>query len=105
MKTIRDLNRPPQIDGRVESIVVRGSPREVARTVAGTSCRTIKELDGATHLTHSPAGDHAGSIRVNSLIKPQRDCMRTAFNSRLAFLLSLAQPLPLGAFKRSHIGR
>ena len=36
MKTIRDLNRPPQIDGRVESIVVRGSPREVARTVAGT---------------------------------------------------------------------
>ena len=36
MKTIRDLNRPPQIAGRVESIVVRGSPREVARTVAGT---------------------------------------------------------------------
>lgn len=36
MKTIRDLNRPPQIEGRVESIVVRGSPREVARAVAGT---------------------------------------------------------------------
>jgi MOSC domain-containing protein YiiM len=36
MKTIRDLNRPPQIEGRVESIVVRGSPRERARTVAGT---------------------------------------------------------------------
>ena len=36
MKTIRDLNRPPQIEGRVESIVVRGSPRDVARTVAGT---------------------------------------------------------------------
>jgi MOSC domain-containing protein YiiM len=36
MKTIRDLNRPPQIEGRVESIVVRGSPREPARTVAGT---------------------------------------------------------------------
>lgn len=36
MKTIRDLNRPPLIEGRVESIVVRGSPREVARTVAGT---------------------------------------------------------------------
>ena len=36
MKTIRDLNRPPQIEGRVESIVVRGSPRERAKTVAGT---------------------------------------------------------------------
>ena len=36
MKTIRDLNRPPQIEGRVESIVVRGSPRECAKTVAGT---------------------------------------------------------------------
>ncbi len=36
MKTIRDLNRPPQIEGRVESIVVRGSPQERARTVAGT---------------------------------------------------------------------
>lgn len=36
MKTIRDLNKPPQIEGRVESIVVRGSPREPARTVAST---------------------------------------------------------------------
>ncbi|EHR72042.1 hypothetical protein BurJ1DRAFT_3232 [Burkholderiales bacterium JOSHI_001] len=36
MKTIRDLNKPPQIEGRVEVIVVRGSPRESARTVAST---------------------------------------------------------------------
>jgi MOSC domain-containing protein YiiM len=36
MQTIRDLNRPPRIEGRVESIVVRGSPREPARTVTGT---------------------------------------------------------------------
>ena len=36
MKTIRDLNKPPQIAGRVESIIVRGSPREVARTVHST---------------------------------------------------------------------
>ena len=36
MKTIRDLNRPPQIEGRVEAILVRGSPREPARTVAAT---------------------------------------------------------------------
>jgi MOSC domain-containing protein YiiM len=36
MKTIRDLNKPPQIEGRVESIIVRGSPRERATTVAGT---------------------------------------------------------------------
>lgn len=36
MKTIRDLNRPPRIEGRVESIIVRGSSREQARTVAGT---------------------------------------------------------------------
>lgn len=36
MKTIRDLNRPPRIEGRVESIVVRGSPRDAARAVEGT---------------------------------------------------------------------
>ena len=36
MKTIRDLNKPPQIEGRVEAIVVRGSPREPARTVAAS---------------------------------------------------------------------
>jgi MOSC domain-containing protein YiiM len=36
MKTIRDLNRPPQIEGRIESIVVRGSSREPARTVTST---------------------------------------------------------------------
>ncbi|MCE2659033.1 MAG: MOSC domain-containing protein [Rubrivivax sp.] len=36
MKTIRDLNRPPQIEGRIESIIVRGSPRDRARTVEGT---------------------------------------------------------------------
>ena len=36
MKTLRDLNRPLQIEGRVEGIVVRGSPREVARTVEST---------------------------------------------------------------------
>ena len=36
MKTIRDLNKPPQIEGRVEVIVVRGSPREPARTVEST---------------------------------------------------------------------
>lgn len=36
MKTLRDLNKPPRIEGRVESIIVRGSPRDVARTVTGT---------------------------------------------------------------------
>jgi MOSC domain-containing protein YiiM len=36
VRTIRDLNRPPQIVGRVEAIVVRGSPREAARRVART---------------------------------------------------------------------
>lgn len=36
MKTIRDLNKPPQIEGRIEAIVVRGSPREAARTVEST---------------------------------------------------------------------
>jgi MOSC domain-containing protein YiiM len=36
MKTVRDLSKPPQINGRVEAIVVRGSPREVARTVEST---------------------------------------------------------------------
>jgi MOSC domain-containing protein YiiM len=36
MKTIRDLNKPPQIEGRVEAIVVRGSPRDTAQTVPAT---------------------------------------------------------------------
>jgi MOSC domain-containing protein YiiM len=36
VKTIHDLNKPPQIEGRIESIIVRGSPREVARTVTRT---------------------------------------------------------------------
>lgn len=36
MKTIRDLNKPPQIEGRVELIIVRGTPRERARTVEHT---------------------------------------------------------------------
>ena len=36
MKTIRDLNKPLQIEGRIEAIVVRGSPRDAARTVEST---------------------------------------------------------------------
>ena len=36
MKTIRDLNTPPHIAGRVESIIVRGAPRDPARTVSAT---------------------------------------------------------------------
>jgi len=36
MKTIRDLNAPPQVVGRVEAIVVRGASREPARCVAVT---------------------------------------------------------------------
>jgi MOSC domain-containing protein YiiM len=36
VKTIRDLNRPPQIEGRVESIIVRGAPRDDARAIART---------------------------------------------------------------------
>jgi MOSC domain-containing protein YiiM len=37
MKTIRDLHKPPHIDGRVETIVVRGSSREAARRVEQTT--------------------------------------------------------------------
>ena len=36
MKTIRDLNAPPHIEGVVEAIVVRGSPRDPARRVEAT---------------------------------------------------------------------
>jgi MOSC domain-containing protein YiiM len=36
MKTIRDLNAPPHIAGRVEAIIVRGSPREPARRIVAT---------------------------------------------------------------------
>jgi len=36
MKTIRDLNAPPHVAGRVEAIIVRGASREPARRVAAT---------------------------------------------------------------------
>ncbi len=36
MKTIRDLNTPPHIAGRVEAIVVRGAPRDPARIINTT---------------------------------------------------------------------
>ena len=36
MKTIRDLNQPPHVEGRVEAIVVRGAPRDPARSIAET---------------------------------------------------------------------
>jgi MOSC domain-containing protein YiiM len=36
MKTIRDLNAPPHIAGRIEQIIVRGSPREPARSIEAT---------------------------------------------------------------------
>lgn len=37
MKTIRDLLKPPHISGRVEAIVVRGSPRLPARRIEATA--------------------------------------------------------------------
>lgn len=39
MKTLRDLNRPPQIAGRIETIVVRGDPRAPARAIEATVAR------------------------------------------------------------------
>jgi MOSC domain-containing protein YiiM len=36
MKTIRDLNAPPHIAGRIEAIIVRGSARDPARRIAAT---------------------------------------------------------------------
>jgi MOSC domain-containing protein YiiM len=36
MKTIRDLNAPPHVAGRVEAIIVRGASREPARRVTAT---------------------------------------------------------------------
>jgi MOSC domain-containing protein YiiM len=36
MKTIRDLNTPPSIVGRIEAIIVRGKPRDPARSIDAT---------------------------------------------------------------------
>lgn len=36
MNTIRDLNAPPHVIGRVEAIIVRSSPRDAARSIAAT---------------------------------------------------------------------
>jgi MOSC domain-containing protein YiiM len=37
VKTIRDLNAPPHVTGRIEAIVVRGSSRDPARHVDATT--------------------------------------------------------------------
>lgn len=37
MKTIRDLNAPPHVAGRIEAIVVRGDSRQPARLVQATT--------------------------------------------------------------------
>lgn len=37
MKTIRDLNAPPHVEGRIEAIVVRGASRAPARRVEATT--------------------------------------------------------------------
>ncbi|MBL0730082.1 MOSC domain-containing protein [Piscinibacter sp. HJYY11] len=36
MKTIRDLNAPPHVVGRIEAIIVRGYPRAPARRIEAT---------------------------------------------------------------------
>lgn len=36
MKTIRDLNAPPHVAGRVEAIIVRAAPRDPARRIDAT---------------------------------------------------------------------
>lgn len=36
MKTLRDLLKPPHISGRIETIVVRGDPRQPARRIDAT---------------------------------------------------------------------
>lgn len=36
MRTIRDLNAPPHVSGRIDAIVVRGSPRDPARRIERT---------------------------------------------------------------------
>lgn len=37
MKTIRDLNAPPHVVGRVEAVIVRGDPRAPARRIEATT--------------------------------------------------------------------
>jgi hypothetical protein len=36
VKTIRELNAPPHVVGRVEAIIVRGKPRDPARRIDST---------------------------------------------------------------------
>lgn len=68
MKTIRDLHRPPQIEGRVELIIVRASPREVARTVAGT---TALAGIGLAHDRLGQRGEAELSTRQVTLIQAE----------------------------------
>lgn len=40
MKTLRDLNAPPHVEGRVEAIIVRAASREAARRIGSTQAIT-----------------------------------------------------------------
>jgi MOSC domain-containing protein YiiM len=39
MRTLRDLNAPPHVEGRIEAIIVRGHPRAPARRIEATQAR------------------------------------------------------------------
>lgn len=68
MKTIRDLHRPPQIEGRVELLIVRGSPREMARTIART---TALAGIGLAHDRLGQRGEAELSTRQVTLIQAE----------------------------------
>jgi len=68
MKTIRDLHRPPHIDGRVELIIVRASPREAARTVGST---TALAGIGLAHDRLGQRGEAELSTRQVTLIQAE----------------------------------
>jgi MOSC domain-containing protein YiiM len=86
MKTIRDLNRPPEIEGRVESIVVRSSPREVARTVEGTLALTGIGL----------ADDRLGKRGESELSTRQVTLIQAEHLSVIARLARVGQVDPVG---------
>jgi MOSC domain-containing protein YiiM len=86
MKTIRDLNRPPEIEGRVESIVVRSSSREVARTVEGTLALTGIGL----------ADDRLGQRGESELSTRQVTLIQAEHLSVIARLARVGQVDPVG---------
>ncbi|HEU0202174.1 MAG TPA: MOSC domain-containing protein [Burkholderiaceae bacterium] len=85
MKTIHDLHAPPDIVGRVEQIIVRGDPRQPARSIAATQALAAIGL----------ADDRLGQQRAAELSTRQVTLIQSEHLPVIAQLARVAKVNPL----------